>query len=368
MREELVGQLRGDRRAIDPLAARADLSQFWDEHKQKHPEHTVRLSTINLVVVCPAPEQLPGVADDLEALCRTHPARVFLLAIDSSASGPMEGWLSLACHQDHVCQEQISIYAPGETAMALPSLVSPLFRPDNPDFLWWRGAPRFGEPLWKRLVDLADRIVVNTSKGPDLLAPLLAEVRDPYRQEQGFSDLEWARMARWRHLVAAMFDRPEGLEQLRRIHRVEVGFAPGPHGSRSAALYMGGWLAARLGYRVASPLKEGCAVWKAPDGREVEFALAMIEGDARVAGKVLHVNLCGDGCTFRVHRKRDNPEVFVTHVQGARSEHPDLDRFIRFMERQRLMGCELEIVGRQRLFEQALEATVELEARLVPAA
>ena len=117
------------------------------------------------------------------------------------------------------------------------SVVQPLLLPDLPVFLRWRGLPPFGERPFEELVDVVDRLIVDSTEWPGLPAPYaqLAEIFD----RVVVSDIAWARTSRWRPQLASLWP---GIADVKTI---EVT------GTEAQANLLAGWLRSRLGHDVA---------------------------------------------------------------------------------------------------------------------
>ena len=174
----------------------------------------------------------------LEGLAERHPSRVILLLpeLDADEDG-IDADVSLQCfrmpgQEQHVCSEVIELRLRGARAVAPASIVTPLFIPDLPVFLRWRGRPRFGETSLDGLLDAVDRLVVDSAEWPDVPAAYgeLAAVFD----RAAVSDIAWRRTLRWRHELARMW--PEIAE----ARRLAVT------GPLADALLLRGWLRDRL--------------------------------------------------------------------------------------------------------------------------
>jgi glucose-6-phosphate dehydrogenase assembly protein OpcA len=111
-------------------------------------------------------------------------------------------------------------------------VVQPLFLPDLPVFLRWRGLPPFGADYFETLVDVVDRLIVDSTEWPDLPAPYgdLVHVFD----RVAVSDIAWARTSRWRPQLASLW--PE-IADVRRIRVI---------GTAAQAQLLAGWLRSRL--------------------------------------------------------------------------------------------------------------------------
>jgi glucose-6-phosphate dehydrogenase assembly protein OpcA len=128
-----------------------------------------------------------------------------------------------------VCGEVIELRLRGNRVQAPASIVLPLLISDLPVFCRWRGEPLFGEAPWEQLIDVADRVVVDSSEWDDLRYDDLLATFD----RTAISDITWARLREWRLELAGRW--PEIREQEIRIS-----------GPPAAATLLHGWLATRL--------------------------------------------------------------------------------------------------------------------------
>ena len=161
-----------------------------------------------------------------------------------------------------ICAETIRIQLKGKRASAPASVVQPLFLPDLPVFLRWRGVPSFGSAAFESLI--------GRRRPPDRRQHRMAGPARAVRRARGVfdrvvvSDIAWARTSRWRRQLASLWP---GIAEVKRI-RVT--------GTAAQAQLLGGWLRSRLdragGSRAragGSPggsrdRRQGCAV---PSGR-----------------------------------------------------------------------------------------------------
>jgi hypothetical protein len=186
------------------------------------------------------PEEWVEAAEDvLAALAERHPSRTLALMPYPDADDGLEGSVEISCYPvgegREICTETIRIRLNGKTTLAPESIVQPLFLPDLPVSLRWRGTPAFGERPFERLVDVADRLIVDSTEWPGLPAP--------YERLAGLfervivSDIAWARTSRWRSQLATMW--PD-IADVRHI-RVVGTLAPLPaRAAREAGARAGG--------------------------------------------------------------------------------------------------------------------------------
>jgi hypothetical protein len=178
----------------------------------------------------------------LEGLAERHPSRTILLVPEPDAGhDEIDAAVSLECFpllgDRKVCSEVIELYLRGARALAPVSIVMPLLVPGLPVFLRWRGRPGFGAEPFEQLIDLADRLVVDSTEWPDLPGAYgeLAKVFE----RTAVSDIAWARTSRWRRQLASLWP------QIATVQRIRV------KGTLAQAHLLAGWLRSRLGHPVA---------------------------------------------------------------------------------------------------------------------
>jgi len=183
------------------------------------------------------PEEWVEAAEDvLSGLAERHPSRTLVLVPEPDSEDGMEASVEVKCFPvgqgRQVCTETIRIHLNGRTHLAPESIVQPLFLPDLPVFLRWRGPPPFGERPFERLLGVTDRLIVDSTEWPNLPAQYerLAEVFD----RVVVSDIAWARTSRWRAQLATLWPDIAGVRQIRVV------------GTASQAHLLAGWLRSRL--------------------------------------------------------------------------------------------------------------------------
>ena len=182
------------------------------------------------------PEWVEAAEDVLSGLAERHPSRTIVLVPEPDREDGLEAQVDVEIFPSgegrQVCAETIRIRLGGGRASAPASVVQPLFLPDLPVFLRWRGVPTFGSDAFESLVDVVDRLIVDSTEWPELPSA--------YAQLTGIfdrvvvSDIAWARTSRWRRQLASLWP---GIEKVERI-RVT--------GTAAQAQLLAGWLRSRL--------------------------------------------------------------------------------------------------------------------------
>jgi glucose-6-phosphate dehydrogenase assembly protein OpcA len=199
-----------------------------------------RTSVMTHLAWVPA-EWVEAAEDVLAGLAERHPSRTIVLVPQPEASDALDATVevqtfSVGEEGRPIAVETIRLRLCGSRAAAPASIVQPLLLPDLPVFLRWRGLPPFGEAPFEQLVDVVDRLIVDSTEWPDLPDPYarLAEIFD----RVVVSDIAWARTSRWRPQLASQWPEIGG------VRRIKV------KGTRAQACLLAGWLRSRLGHDV----------------------------------------------------------------------------------------------------------------------
>jgi glucose-6-phosphate dehydrogenase assembly protein OpcA len=183
------------------------------------------------------PEWVEAAEDVLSGLAERHPSRTIVLVPEPDQDDGLEARVDVEVFPSgegrQICAETIRIHLKGKRASAPASVVQPLFLPDLPAFLRWRGVPSFGSDSFESLVGVVDRLIVDSTEWPEL--------PENYAQLAGVfdrvvvSDIAWARTSRWRRQLASLWPGIGNVERIR-----VTGTAP-------QAQLLAGWLRSRLG-------------------------------------------------------------------------------------------------------------------------
>jgi glucose-6-phosphate dehydrogenase assembly protein OpcA len=223
-------------------------------------ERGARLRTSVMTHIAWVPEEWVEAAEDvLTGLAARHPSRTIVL-FPQSGDGGLEGDVcseSFPISENRViCTDTIRIRLHGTSAEHPASVVEPLLIPDLPVFLRWRGLPAFDSSAFDELMDVVDRLIVDSTEWPDLPKPYtgFAEVFD----RVAVSDIAWARTSRWRPMLASLWP---GIAD---VERIKVT------GTAAQACLLAGWLRSRLRHDVKLTRRSAASVTSVRiDGKSV---------------------------------------------------------------------------------------------------
>ncbi len=198
--------------------------------------HELRTSVMTHMAWVPL-EWLDAARRTLEGLEERHPSRTILLVPLPGEADGIDADVSvrtfaLEGSQRRVSTEVVELRLRGERAAAPASIVWPLLISDLPVFLRWRGRPPFDAPEFEQLVDVTDRLIVDSTEWRDLPQAYARLV--PVFERAVVSDIAWARTGRWRALLASLWPEIAGVRTVR------------VRGTQAQACLLAGWLTSRL--------------------------------------------------------------------------------------------------------------------------
>jgi glucose-6-phosphate dehydrogenase assembly protein OpcA len=203
-------------------------------------EPELRTSTMTHVVWAP-PSWLPQAQATFARLEERHPARTIFLVPEPGRRARIEAEASLRDvvlegSSREVYSEVVEIRLFGAAARHPASIVLPLLIADLPAFCRWRGRPPWGASELDELVEVVDRLVVDSNEWTGL--PGHYERLEELFERAAVSDIAFRRLLPWRIRLA------EAWPGIRRLERLRVT------GPRADALLLAGWLRSRLRRRV----------------------------------------------------------------------------------------------------------------------
>jgi len=333
-------------------AIAAQLSDLWDPMTRTDDAEAnvtekglphARTSVLNLIVTVEDAEAAERVVRTMMGLGVRHPSRAIVLVPEQTTKGDLlDASISAHCHEtpgderERICYEQVVLTVRGEAASHLSGVVAPLLIHDLPTFVWWPGDPPLRNPIFDQLVEMGDRLIVDSSDFSDLLTGLRR--LSTLRRRSGVGDLSWGRQAWWQELSAQFFDAPRFRRYLPNLNRLHVRYAvasvggqpaaddevaPGCASPLAQALLYAGWIATRLGWRRArsvEPLAGGRLRLQLEGRYEmVDLLIEPVETDTVRPGELTSVRLRAFGeagaAEFIIDRSGDEATV-ATNADG----------------------------------------------------
>ena len=364
--------------AINVAAIEKELTALWKEASEDESGGVVRSSILNLLIYVPNPAEASKVDDIMLEITGSHPCRAILIIADREAQeSVLTAQVTSRCtlptpNSKQVCCEQVTITASEDHLDEVPSATVPLLISDLPVYLWWRAVPQVSDKqLFGRLAEISDRMIIDSSQFNDPrgdLASMAAALRNTERWA-ALSDLNWAQLTAWRALIASFYDVADYRPLLDQLDKVVIRYAP-PSADASAiatrALLLGGWLASRLGWRLSGEATNGAEgqttfEMTAGDGHKITLEFAHTERDIE-PGRIAHVMITSavdTSTVFSVRRSADGNRI---ETAVTRDEEKKAQRVLSYegLGESALIARELEILGHDRIYEQAVQAAAEM--------
>lgn len=305
--------VRTEVKRVGLTAIRDELRALWSSEALGE-KPIVQARSHNLVVYTDASRH--NVDDLVEHIIRVNslrPGRVLLVEYDPTADEKLDAWATIYCQlqKDHqVCSEMVVMQVGGVLRSEIHSTVISLLAPDLPVILWWMQLPDVEDHLYENVVAGADRLLIDSDFFPNIAEDFvtLASISSP-----PVGDLAWARLTPWRRRLAAFWDFPQLRESLEHIHSLEIQHAARkPHADSNRALLLVGWLAERLGWRLAeaSALEAGgYEITYRHNGESIRVQLEEIVPDGVPPGELAAISLqAGHGENLERPHLRFDPE------------------------------------------------------------
>jgi len=342
-----------------------------------------RTSVLNLIVTAADPAASDRILEILLSLGARHPSRAIVLQADPTAEGDtLDARIRTHCRDGEndggrICFEQLALTVRGEAARHLDGIVAPLVIHDLPTDVWWPGDPPFNDAVFNQLVEIADRLVVNSADFGDLAGGL--KRLGVIRRRSGVGDIAWERLAPWQELTAQFFDAPRFRRYLPNLSRLRIKYAVGDTpagGTRSpeaGALLYAGWIATRLAWRRARS-REGVAnggMGMILEGRYemVDIGIEPVATNDVAPGELLSVRLRAFGEAGSAEFIIDRPPTEATIVTNADGMTALLRRIPLEAESEaEVLRRQLVLDQRDPLYEDALRAAAILLAAAQEAA
>ena len=360
--------LSGKLTQVDMAGIERELRQLWQSAEavdQDVERPTVsRACALNLILYSSDEDAETSAGTLLDEISVTHPSRALLAIARPSKEPHLEAWVSARCHlpapgsTKQICCEQITVRWEGQGVHELPSVVLPLLVSDLPVFLWWR-TNNFDRDALNPFLPAVDRLIVDADRWTSpltLFRGVVAYLGEKDRPR--LSDLSWRRLHAWREAIASAFDAAgTGLKVPDLDEIINVNIVYDRHCLSQVAL-LTAWLASRLSWRpvfAEDISRGGIKLTFARRKRRIEVNWIPQASDRSRTGSVRTVELCWSDRRLLTVALEERGGKQVLIVQSSAGAPPAREIVARGpdMNEPRLVGYELDVFGRDHVFEAA---------------
>ena len=318
----------------------------------------VRASVANLVVVTPNRAAGQRALAAVEELGSRAPSRcVVLIAEPPEGRQGVRSWARVVNRRPdqgpEVVWEEVVVQT-NVHPRHLTAVVLPLLLPELPVFTWWEGTPPFGQEVFAELTSVTDRLIVDSAAFTDPVGDLRRLAATIGTVAPAITDCAWGRLTPWRELLAAPFSGPHLRPDRVRWVRVDAV-------EPTAGQLLVGWFASRLG-------------WEQEDVRQAGDELGADYRTSAGTCQVRVVAAIGSSNLTRVHLELDTADgpasvrveappghlVATVEVPGQPTTRRKVGRGPGPATGPAGLGQELQLFGRDRVFEDALAAAATL--------
>ncbi len=215
--------------------------------------------------------------------------------------------------------DHIEIHAGGTHLIQVPFYILPHLEPDLPIYLLWGQDPTSESEVLPRLVKYADRLIFDSECGDKIQkfsGKILSSLKSFPCQ---VLDMNWARLAGWRHVIANAMDSSERIDQL--THANEVTIVYNSHTTdafshtETQADYLQAWLATRLGWKYSSNSHDGNTT--VLDYSGIRIRLTPQKVSVFTPGSIMSfIVSTEDGHQFNIERHEDNLRQVVVNISS----------------------------------------------------
>lgn len=361
-------------RGVDVAGLERQLAETWSKSGRKGETGLTRVCVANLVVFVPKPVERGELEELLEEVAAQTPSRVIVIHVDCDSPSRLDAQVSTRCRdtlkgRTQVCGEQVTIEAGGAACETAASAVEPLLVPDIPAFLWWKDIPHDEDKLFARLVEMSDRVVIDSAAFDHPQADLshVARLIESRADVMRLSDLNWGRLTTWRNLIANFWDVPAYRTHLDALDAININYTPSslaPEEIAAQSLLVAGWLASCLGWETrtrAMRAADGYQAAFASGSRTIELQLRAVAGECEGTIKRVEFRSAGGAAEFFVSADESGGRIETSAKIGDALEVGRVLAYEARTEGQRL-SRELGILARDELYERAVRAAARLIA------
>jgi glucose-6-phosphate dehydrogenase assembly protein OpcA len=314
----------------------------------------VRASVANLVVVTPTRAAGQRALAAVEELGSRAPSRcVVLIAEPPEGRQGVRSWARVVNrrpdHGPEVVWEEVVVQT-NVHPRHLTAVVLPLLLPELPVFTWWEGTPPFDQQVFDELTSVTDRLIVDSAAFTDPVADLRRLAGAVVALEPAVTDCAWGRLTPWRELLAAPFGGPALRPALDRMRWLRVDAV-----EPTAGMELVGWFASRLEWELEEVRQVGdelAAGYRTPGGTCQARVVAGI-GSANLTRVHLEMETGEGPASVRVEAPPGHL-VATVEIPGQPTGRRKVGRSAGPSTGPGGLGQELQLFGRDRVFEDAL--------------
>jgi glucose-6-phosphate dehydrogenase assembly protein OpcA len=245
---------------VKPKEIHSALNKIWESLGQGK----MRASLFNLIFYTEESSRANYIQKIAQKVVEKFPSRVIFIFSHKGNQELLETKVSVLSStkgENEVACDLIKIDAFGKERTRIPFLILPHILPDLPVYLIWAEDPAQEDPIFLELKKFVTRLIFDSESSHSLPEFAKALLRHHELGKMDIADLNWARMESWRDVLSTTFYGQEKLQDLKQVKEMKISYnaSPTPFFSHTniQAIYLQGWLASQLKWKMQDVCKEG---------------------------------------------------------------------------------------------------------------
>lgn len=275
-----------------------ELKNLWEKNPN---ENKIKACLFNLIVYIPEEGRVEYFKEIIAKIIHNFPCRVLLIERESDERKSrldlsVTTEVHLAEDVEIIC-DQIVVKVSRDLIERVPFIIIPHLVPDLPVYLLWGKDPTVETDLLPCFQKWASRIMFDTDCTRDMqkFSQLMLHKLETLKTE--IMDVHWALISPWRDVVAQIFNSPERIQQLARANLIKITYntanAEYVHHLETQAIYLQGWLAAQLDWKLERLTKDDHLIHLhyAKDGKNIKVELLQGQDTNLQCGALINMQI-----------------------------------------------------------------------------
>ncbi len=310
---------------VSPESIETELLHIWEDLSK---ENKMRASLFNLIVFNRLSSRTDYIRNIVQKVVEKFPCRTLFISQDPnegqsylktavSVIFPKIGESTIAC-------DLIDIGVAGSDLQKIPFLILPHLIPDLPTYVLWTEDPSVPHPLFEPLSRLATRIIFDSESADNLLSFAKTVFTLKEKTNIDVADLNWARTQGWRQLIAATYDSPNRIRDLKEI--TSIKFVYNARESeffchlKIQAMYLLAWFGSRLSWKMVKGEKNLQFALESPTGQKIKASIESEKWEKLGSGTVISTEITtGQGHDFLAARIPERYHYVKIHISSPNS-------------------------------------------------
>lgn len=296
-----------------------ELKALWTLSKEKKQIKACLFTLIIYAQTARSSEHLQQLTD---SILDKFPCRIIFIYSDQTKKNSylhVKASTIFSGQTNTIACDFISINASFDMLERIPLIITPNIVPDLPVYLLWGQNPFNEYKIFPLIQSYAKRVIFDSECSDNLNVFCLEMLKNLQLLDMEIMDINWALVSHWRDLFPQIFDTEVKIEELTLSQEIIIKY----HNNTSAmqphldirAIYLQGWLAARLGWTYKRSIKteSGVQVHYESKGHPIVILLSPESSPELSCGSIISIEICTSERNYFIQRKAHLSQA-VIHI------------------------------------------------------